>query len=296
VSERRRRKALVRRLGDKRDSVRDAEIDALVGCGHEAVPALTRVLRGVWLFRRRVFMATAAALGRIGGQEAVNTLLWTLAVLDWRARYVTRVGLPAFGVLVAFSVYFAVLTGVPPYEVLVGPLLVIAVAFLAVRGSAVQALGVLREPRAVGQLAVSHEHRSLRKLAGPVLKELMPKVQDAHVSSFSGSQRGAVLRLLRQEDLEMVRGALHVTSLFGTEDARAGIEGALADGPPSLREPAERALAEVNRRLALAKDKASLLRASSGDTEEAGQLLRPAAGAEDPDQQQLLRRPDSEDV
>jgi HEAT repeat protein len=287
----------VRRLGHKSDSVRDAEIDALVACGEDAVPALKRVLQTPRATGERACVAAATALGRIGGPDAVETLLSTLADQERRARRFVRVYLPLYVVFMASWIAFTVWTQNYGMIGVVGGFggLLGATAILGLRRSAVQALGVLKDPRAVGPLAMSHEDKELREQAAPVLKELMPKVQDTHVSSFSGTQRGAVLRLLRQEDLEMVRGAVHVTSLFGTEDARSGIERVLADGPPSLREPAERALAEVNRRLALAEDKASLLRASSGDTAEAGQLLRPAAGAEDPDQQQLLRRPDADE-
>jgi hypothetical protein len=241
--------------------------------------------------------AAAMALGRIGGPEAVDTLLEALSrheKADAKRRKRVPYVVGAFLLLTVLSILVPVLLGGKPifnagaYVGIVGAL--VAAQAVGFRKGAANALAALKEPRAAGPLALAAGEKQLAGTALPILKELLPEVTEEHVEGFDGPQRTALIGLLNQKDPDIVRGALSVVALFGGEEAREPVEHLVESGPAELREQAEAALAVIRDRIAVQKDRETLLRASSSlETMQPETLLRPAAAQPEIEPQQLLR-------
>jgi hypothetical protein len=171
---------------------------------------------------------------------------------------------------------------------------VITAQALVLRRGFANALGALKEPRAIGPIALAATEKKMAPTALPILKELLPNATEEHVSALGPAERAAFIQLLRQPDPDIVRSALRVVAMFGAEDAREPVERILRQGPGVARADAERALAMIRGRIETQRDRETLLRASSSvDGIPADELLRPAAAQPDPQPDQLLRRTDA---
>jgi HEAT repeat protein len=289
--------AWIQRLGSKKDAIRNDEIEAMVALGPRGVPLLVELLNDKRC-AERAKAAAATALGRIGGPEAVNALLDTLARQEREAvkrRKRAPFIIAAFLILVVGGAVIPLafnhhLTAFQPAAYTGMIATVVAARAVGLRKSAAGALGALKEPRAVGPLALAMNEKALAATALPVLKDLMPQVRDEHAAEYTPEERAALIRLLGHKDADVVRGALRIVAMFGAEDAREPVERIIRDGPTVARPDAERALASIRGRIENQRDRETLLRASSSvDGVPTDELLRSAAAQPDPEPQQLLR-------
>jgi hypothetical protein len=293
-------KAWVNRLAAKSDETRDPEIDALVALGARAVPPLSRLLKDKWA-AVRAKEAAVLVLGRIGSQESVEVLLETSAAQERSALTLRRwvpVGLSVMVLMVALGLVLPLVLGDKPVfnAGMVAPFIATfaaAASVLGLRKGAANALGELREPRAIGPLALAATEKAMPPTALPVLKVLLPDATEELAASLDRTQREAVVKLLRQPDTELVRGALRLVGMFGGTGEREAVERVRTEGPPELVPDAESALAAIGARIELEKDRETPLRASTSTESSPETLLRPAASLPDPQPEQLLRASDS---
>ena len=154
------------------------------------------------------------------------------------------------------------------------------------RGHAVvQRLSEAWDPRAVGVLAVVAQERdaALKHQARQALTNLLPRVKASDAAYIDAEGMSALVALLEEvDDDPLVLALLQALEQVGDESAIPGVL-ALHDSPhvhPKIRQAAAECLPALENRAHLARESATLLRASSGlnPAEAAALLLRPASG------------------
>ncbi len=151
---------------------------------------------------------------------------------------------------------------------------------------AVQRLSEAWDPRAVGVLAVVGQDSDviLRQQAQDALLKLLPRIRASDATYIDAEGMKALIGLLR-EDFDPLRLAiLQALEQIGDERAVPMVMD-LRDSPRvrlEVRQAAAECLPALENRARLARESATLLRASSGlsPTEASSVLLRPASSAE----------------
>jgi hypothetical protein len=293
-------RSLCRRLAARNAAARNGEIAGLVKMGLDALPAI-RALQRSWWYRSRCDLSCVDALVKIGGHDAAEEV----ARILMRQRRWARWG-PALYfvwyvfVMSAFCIGFDYVvwrhghhSGTMPCSFLPAGIMSTVQAARNYRQNRVRALelaSLLNDPALCGVLAVSYTERRLREQALAPLRRLLPQVTEEHAAQWDARQKAAVIRLLGDEDDEIIRGALQAVSLLGAADAIDPIERLARHGPPELHDSIEAALDAVRRRIDRQKDRETLLRASTQQDSSPDTLLRPAAAIPDPALEQLLRQ------
>ncbi len=297
VSDRRRFQWLVRRINTKKDT-RNSEIAALTKMGKAAIPTLQRVLELRGKSYSEAKASAITVLGNIGGDEAVYFILQAMRqqekdALKYRKRIIPLV-VGAVLTLVALFVILQITTGKggANFASMGGMFSAIAAmgVGLSARKKAAETLAALKEPRVVGPLAMAYFDKETKKTAAPILVQMMPLVKETHVAEFDRDQKAAIVRLLSEDDPNLVLGALGIVELFGAQAELPPVQSLKNHESDVVRSKAEEVEATLLGRAATEADRSTLLRASTGEDTDAGTLLRAATDSEDPNTDQLLRR------
>jgi hypothetical protein len=159
------------------------------------------------------------------------------------------------------------------------------------RAAAATALGALREPESVGSLLVGlyDRNREVRQASEHALSAILPLLEERHDDCLTPSSLAALARASAHENPTFALEAVRALGVVGSKDAIPAVERAAASGATEeIRTAAGTALQLLRQRAAHESQRATLLRPGHHDAP-AGELLRPAAGAEATPQQQLLR-------
>jgi hypothetical protein len=254
-----------------------------------------------------------AELDRLGADkfEVLIALLQKESAGRRRRRRYLAIGLAVYLTVVALAVIVPLVLGHRPPTGLLSPLgnlsaLIVAMyAVSAAQKNATRALSEFNDKRAVGWWAAALEYndKEIVSEARSKLVLLLPQLTSSDSHLLDGEQRAALYKALAANpDRSGGKTDLHLATLralqhTGDEKVLHTVE-ELARGRgaatkyPELAAVAQSSLPALRERVERSRDSQILLRAASGDgllSESSDLLLRPASGAEDGGDQELLR-------
>ena len=155
-----------------------------------------------------------------------------------------------------------------------------------VRRHAARTLGEAGDPRAVGVLAIALQDGDglVRHGAEEALHKLLPRVRAGDAAYITADAMQALLSLLETGSDSLRIVLLQALEQIGDERAIPYVNYLMVFGPPTVRRQAEACLPFLEERVRLARESATLLRASSLSAVAAApeHLLRPASAASTP--------------
>lgn len=165
------------------------------------------------------------------------------------------------------------------------------------RYTAAHEVAKLRNPRAVGVLAVTCREADgdVSIVAVRALKDTLPLVRANHRAGFTEEQMDALLWLLGTDDPELARALLKALEQVGGPKALPAVRRLEHHPSASVREAAAACALHLEAVAEQERLRATLLRAAEGP-EGGDRLLRPASGAGDTPQEQLLRPSSGDDA
>lgn len=282
------------RLASASQGVRDAEIETLLAIGEPAIPVLYRICNSRNPLDVAARESAVLAIGRIGGDTATDALIKILKQVDEESTRRLWFRIPMYFLLALLtialtSIFLFVLKGYFMESVVAGA----GAAFSALkakdyRKKVVESLGRVQDPRSVAALASVRDHADLQPFVDPLLARLLPETQEEDIRRFTKEDKQAIAALMETRNAGLVRGAIHVVGMFGMEAELSTLRRLRARHQDLLGQivDAER---QIEARLAMLKEKNTLLRAASAGETDFDSLLRPSAALPDPAPEQLLR-------
>jgi hypothetical protein len=238
--------------------------------------------------RPKIADRVAPVLGRVGGLVAVEALLKGMRQRQWKQRrhkWIWRWVLGAGAMYAFVFVHNGWCLGLFLLACMGAP------SFVPRDWAAVQALEALRDPLAVGPIAVAHRQRELAVPTAHVLKTLLPLLRDEHAGEIKSIELAALDDLARSVDAELAVKAIGALICVGNARSLQALRSLAEERREGdmIGDAARQAIPELQRRMEWRKEKRTLLRAANAAPEEDySRLLRPAPAGET-DAKQLLR-------
>jgi len=228
-------------------------------------------------------------LGEMGSRKAVDVLVAEIRKRETRIRrqrYFWRwVGLA----IVAYSVNRWGWTGLFSLFLVGG--LIFGEWYRSFRSSAAGALETIRDPRAVGALAVAHRDKQVRHATRPALLTLLPLVREEHAGDILTAERKAMQELVARRDIEVADAAISALTYVGNEGTVAFLRNLRGlRVTEHIQQKASAAADALVGRLETRGHRSSLLRAVASQEADPALLLR-SAGEAATEPSLLLRQP-----